>query len=72
MSRRRVTFSVCVNSFSGTFQVVSLLFTFSSRDNLPCSTRDRAPVAATGLLMDPAWNSVFVVTGVDEPGAMTP
>ena len=54
ISRRSVTFCSFVNSFSGTFHVFSFTFTSSSNASFPCSTRYRAPVAATGLLMDPA------------------
>src|ERR1700691_981769 len=72
INRRSVTLSVFVKSFSGTFQVFSFTFTSSSSDSLPCSTRHNAPVAATGLLIDPAWYNVCVVTGVFDPIPITP
>ena len=72
INRRKVTFCSFVNSLSGTFHRFSFTFTSSSMDNLPCSTRYNAPVAATGLLIDPAWKSVFVVTGAFEPAPIIP
>ena len=71
-SRRSVTFSVLVNSWSGTFQDVSRSFTSWSRASFPWSTRRRAASAATGLLSEAAWNTVFGVTGVFPPVSATP
>jgi hypothetical protein len=61
-----------VNSFSGTFHVVSFLLTSSSSESLPCSTSTMAPTAATGFEIDPAWKSVVAVTGVRPPRSVTP
>ena len=67
-----MTFFSLVNSFSGTFQVTSFVFTSSSRASLPCSTNRSAPRADTGLLIEPAWKSVEDVTGVCPPFSVTP
>jgi hypothetical protein len=61
-----------MNGLSGTFQLVSLRFTSSSSTSLPLSTRLSAPTAATGLLTEPAWNSVCGVTGIAESARATP
>jgi hypothetical protein len=71
-SRRSVTFSVFVNSFSGTFQDVRRSFTSWSSDSLPCSTSRSAARAATGLLIDAAWKRVRGVTDVLPPVSVTP
>ena len=47
------------------------VFASSSSESLPRCTRWRAAVAAKGLLMEPAWNSVSGVTGAS-PMLSTP
>ena len=72
MIRRSVTFCSLVKSLSGSFQLFRKVFTSSSRRSLPCSTSFIAATAATGLLMEPAWNSVEVVTGRLEATSANP
>jgi hypothetical protein len=72
ISRRNVTFSHFVNPLSGTFHVLSFLFTSSPSESLPRSTRQSAPAAVTGLLIEPAWNSVLGVMGVVDPPPIAP
>src|SRR5688572_5790307 len=71
-SRRRVTFSVAVKRESGSFQDLSLRLMSSSRASLPCSTSASTPDANTGLLIDPARNSVVVSTASLFPNSFTP
>src|SRR5262249_38078591 len=52
-------------------QLLSAAFTSASRLILPLWTRCSAAAAATGLLMEPAWNRVCGVTGVP-PILVTP
>ena len=56
----------------GHFPRFQLLIDVFVDDSFPCSTRCNPPVAATGLLMEPAWNRVFVVTGSSETISATP
>ena len=72
MMRRRVTFCVCVNSLSGSFQLLSWSFTFWSKESFPASTMERAAAAVTALLIEPAWKSVLGLTGVLESAPITP
>ena len=70
--RRSVTFSVAVNSLSGTFHDLRYWLTFVSRFSVPRSTRRSIAVAATGLLMEAAWKSVVGVTESGLPASFTP
>ncbi len=70
--RRSVTCSAADNSPAGIFQDVSFALTSSSSDNRPSPTRRSAARAATGLLIDAAWNSVCGVTAAPAPASTTP
>ncbi len=61
----------CGEFVVGYFQLVNFTFTLSSSERTPCSTSLSAPTAATGLLIEPAWKSVLVVTAAP-PAATTP
>jgi hypothetical protein len=52
--RLSVTFSVFVNSLSGTFHETNFRFTSSSKLNFPCCTSRSAAKAVTDLLMEAA------------------
>jgi hypothetical protein len=56
---------------SGTFHVFRFALTSASSERAPCSTSLSAPIAATGLLIEPAWKSVAVVTAAP-PRLVTP
>ncbi len=72
MSRRNVTFSAFVNALFGTFHDRSFALMSSSSENRPRSTKCMAAIAATGLLIEPAWNSVSSVTPATWPASLTP
>ena len=61
-SPRSVTLCSASAGLSGKVQLVSAARTSVSSESLPFSTSRSAATAATGLLTDPAWNSVFVST----------
>jgi len=67
--------SVTVFIFRKTrFPALSRLELFHSRSHrsqLSVFDEVSAPVAATGLLIDPAWNNVFGLTGVLDPVSIT-
>ena len=67
-----MTFSTAVKPFPGTLQLVSVAFTSPSSDTRPASTRCKTPRAETGLLIEPAWKRVAVVTGACEVSSTTP
>ena len=67
-----MTFFLAVKSLSGSFHVVSLLLISSSRAIFPCSTFFSATIAATGLLIEPAWKRVSVLTGSLVSMSLTP
>jgi len=49
-----------------------ILLMSSSRENFPSSTAFRTAIAATGLLIDAAWNTVSGVTGAPVSTSATP
>ncbi len=58
-----MTGAFAVWALAGTFQPFRNLLMSPSSVSLPSSTRSSAPMAATGLLMEPAWKRVEAVTG---------
>jgi hypothetical protein len=63
VSIRGVTGRRLVNSPPSSFHDVRIRLMSSSRENSPSCTARNTPMAATGLLIDAAWNTVPVSTG---------
>jgi hypothetical protein len=61
MSVRGVTGRSFVNSPPSSLHDVRIVLMSASSVNSPSWTARRTPIAATGLLMDAAWNSVSVL-----------
>ena len=71
-SRWRSVTRGCHAPFDGTRHEVRRSLTSSSRSSRCCATRRSAHIAATGLLMEPAWKSVSPVTGTPPSVSRTP
>jgi len=71
-SARGVTGRARVNSLSGSFHDFRIVLMSWSSEKRPSWTARTTAIAATGLLIDAAWNSVLVSTALPVSTSATP